>query len=570
MRTLLAKRIRFIAVLVMCASLVLMYRLYVVQIVRGANFSERADRQYVRPQEGLFDRGSIFFEDKNGEHISAATIKSGFALVVNPTLLEDSDEVYETLRDVIELDRDAFMSRATKDNDPYEVVAHRLTQEEAANVEALGIEGISLYKEHWRYYPGNDLAAQVLGFVAYKDNERAGRYGVEREYEEVLARDPDTAYVNFFAEVFSNVADILLAEGERSTGDVVLTIEPSVQVFLEQTLTELRSAWSGKRAGGIIIHPQTGALYAMAVDPDFDLNNFSSVSSPELFNNPLVESIFEMGSIVKPLTMAAGLDSGAVTPRTTYEDRGTITLSGYTISNYDGKARGVVPMQEVLNQSLNTGASFVALRTGNETFAQYMKRFGLGEKTGIDLPGEVGGFIENLNSPRDLEYATAAFGQGIAMTPIATARALSALGNGGTLVRPYVVQKIDYDVAPPHNTDHTIAGRRVIATSTSEEITRMLVHVVDEALLGGTVKLDGYNIAAKTGTAQIPAPDGGYYDDRFLHSFFGYFPAFDPEFLIFLYVQEPVGVRYASETLTMPFMDIVKFLISYYEVPPDR
>ena len=282
-----------------------------------------------------------------------------------------------------------------------------------------------------------------------------------------------------------------------------------------------------------------------------------------------------MGSIVKPLTMAAGLDSGTVSAHTTYEDRGTITLSGYTLSNYDGKARGVVSMQEVLNQSLNTGAAFVAQKTGNARFARYLTHFGLGERTGIDLPGEVEGFLENLKSPRDLEYATAAFGQGIAMTPIATARALAALGNGGTLVTPHVVRDIDYDlvlgerVVPAAKTVHT-EGRRVIATSTSEEITRMLVAVVDNALLGGTVKLDRYSIAAKTGTAQIPDPSGGYYDDRYLHSFFGYFPAYEPRFLIFLYLEEPQNVRFASETLTLPFMDLTKFLISYYEVPPDR
>jgi len=548
---------------VLVAACVLVFRLYVLQIVRGSDYSERADRQYVRPQEGLFDRGSVFFEDKNGKQVSAATIQSGFALVINPSRLEDSEHTYSKLNDIVAIDRDDFFTRAAKENDPYEVIAHRLTREEADAVELLELTGVSLYKEQWRYYPGGELAARLLGFVGYKGDELAGRYGIEREYDDVLVRDEDTAYVNFFAEVFSNVRGLLSDAGERSAGDIVLTIEPSVQVFLEQVLTDVRTTWSGKQVGGIIINPQDGSIYAMAVQPSFDLNDFSSVSDPHTYSNPVVENIFEMGSIIKPLTMAAGLDSGVVTAGTTYEDKGSITLSGYTISNYDGKARGVVPMQEVLNQSLNTGAAFVADKTGNKRFAEYMRRFGLGEKTGIDLPGEVEGFLANLKSPRDLEYATASFGQGIAMTPIATTRALAALGNGGVLITPHVVQYIDYDVAPAEKITHT-TGRRVIATSTSEEITRMLVRVVDEALLGGTVKLDGYSIAAKTGTAQIAAPNGGYYDDRFLHSFFGYFPAYDAEFLIFLYTLEPKGVRYASQTLTMPFIDTVQYLLNYY------
>lgn len=569
MRELLVTRVRVVAVLLVLVALVLVFRLYIVQIVRGEEYSERADRQYVRPQEGLFDRGSIFFEDKNGERISAATVRSGFALTVNPNHITDAEAVYTALASVIDIDKAEFIEHATKKDDPYEVIAHRLTQEKADQIAEMELGGVSLYKEQWRYYPGNALASQVLGFIGYKGDEIAGRYGIERQYEGVLARNQDSAYVNFFAEVFSNIADILSFDDRESAGDIVLTIDPSVQVFLEQQLSEIEEEWHAKTVGGIVINPSTGEIYAMGVNPTFDLNNFSSVEDIHIFSNPLVESVYEMGSIIKPLTMSVGLDTNSVTANTTYNDQGSITMDTYTIWNYDKRGRGVVPMQEVLNQSLNTGAAFVVSQTGNKTFATYMRRFGLGEKTGIDLPGEVHGLLDNLNSPRNIEYATASFGQGIAMTPIETVRALSALGNGGTLITPYVVKEIDYDVLPTEKSTH-VQGRRVLKEETSEEITRMLVQVFDKALLGGEVKFDHYSVGAKTGTAQIPGPNGGYYDDRFLHSFFGYFPAYDPRFLVFLYVEEPVGARYASQTLTYPFIDIVKFLISYYEVPPDR
>jgi len=235
-----------------------------------------------------------------------------------------------------------------------------------------------------------------------------------------------------------------------------------------------------------------------------------------------------------------------------------------------GKARGVVPIQEILSQSLNTGVVFAMQRLGKEKFRDYMLSYGIEEETGIELPGEVGGIVGNLYSTRDIEYATASFGQGIAMTPIATARALSVLANGGLLITPYIVDGIDYRILGSKKT-YPDEGVRVLNKNTSEEITRMLVEVVDTALLGGTVSMPHYSIAAKTGTAQIAdTSNGGYYSDRYLHSFFGYFPAYDPQFLIFLYNLEPVGARYASATLTEPFMNIVSFLINSYEVPPDR
>ena len=304
------------------------------------------------------------------------------------------------------------------------------------------------------------------------------------------------------------------------------------------------------------------------------LNGFGKEKSSSVFLNPIVESLFEMGSIIKPLTMAAGLDAGVVLPTTTYDDKGFVVVDNSTIRNFDGKGRGVVPMQEVLDESLNTGAVYVMQKLGKDRFRDYMTRYGLGEETGIDLPGEVRGSLKNLDenakNKRMVEYATAAFGQGISMTPIETARALAVLANQGKIVTPYVVKEIKYAVGFSRTTV-TDEAKPILKPETSETITRMLVHVVDNSLLGGTVKMKNYSIAAKTGTAQMAREDGkGYYDDRYLHTFFGYFPAYNPRFIVFLYTQYPKEVKYAAYTLTEPFMNIAKFLINYYNIPPDR
>jgi cell division protein FtsI/penicillin-binding protein 2 len=338
--------------------------------------------------------------------------------------------------------------------------------------------------------------------------------------------------------------------------------------MLERVLATTHEQYNSALTGGIIMDPKTGDIYAMSAIPTFDLNN-RGTTSIDTFQNPLVENVYEMGSIVKALTMAAGLDAGVVTPASTYYDAGYIELDTFTIKNFDGKGRGTVDMQQVLNQSLNTGVSHIVTLMGKERFRDYFLNMKLGSESGIDLPNEVSGLVDNLNSPRDVEYATASFGQGVAMTPIVITRALAALGNGGYLVTPHLVSKIEYEDGTEKEIRYP-KGAQVFSEQTSETVSRMLATVVDDALRGGTVALPHHSVAAKTGTAQIANPAGGYYDDRYLHSFFGYFPAYDPKFIIFLYTVEPKNVQYASETLTTPFMDLTKFLINYYSIPPDR
>ncbi|OHA15803.1 MAG: hypothetical protein A3G52_00415 [Candidatus Taylorbacteria bacterium RIFCSPLOWO2_12_FULL_43_20] len=562
-------RIRILSIGIVLFALVLSSKLYMVQVVRGEMYSESAERQYYNPERNLSDRGNIYFTDKEGKLVSAATQRVGFTLAINPSLLENAEDAYQKINSILPIGYDNFIARASIENDPYEIIAKKVEEEKGLDIADFGIDGVYLHKDKWRIYPGDRLAAHVLGIVGYKGDELAGRYGLESHYENILRRRNENLYVNFFAEIFSNVNKAIVKHDDLE-GNIVTSIEPNVEITLERQLEKISEKWHSEITGGIIMNPQTGEIYAMAVYPTFDPNAFQNEKTSDIFSNPIVENVYEMGSIIKPLTMAAGLDSGAVTADTFYEDTGFGILNNTRFSNYDGVGRGWVSMQEVLNQSLNTGVAFVVKKMGKEKFAEYMFNYGLGERTGIDLPNESSGLVENLHSPRDIEYANASFGQGIAMTPIATARALSALANGGILPRPRVVSEIDYKIGFSKKLSAENSNR-VLKKETAEEITRMLVEVVDTSLLEGTVKLDNYSVAAKTGTAQIPDKiTKGYYDNRFLHSFFGYFPAYDPKFMVFLYTVNPIGARYSSETLTHPFFDITDFLINYYEIPPDR
>ena len=565
-------RVRFVTALFALLSIVIVGRLYLLQVVRADMYTMRADAQFAPPASPLLMRDSIYFTDKNGTLITAATLTQGFTLAINPAKVADAESLYISLSQIVqELSHDDFIARATKEGSLYQMVAERLDAQTAAAIHELSLLGVILSKNQWRFYPGGSLAAQELGFVAYNNgNVLEGRYGLERYWEQTLARQDSDLYTNFFVQLFGAAQAVF--NGTPQTGDLLTTIEPSVQAELERTLAAYANDWHPRLAGGIVMDPKTGEIYAMAINPTFDLNAFGAQKNPFIFKNTMVEDVFEMGSIMKPLTLAAGIDSGVITPESTYKDTGCITVDTKKICNYDLRARGEVPMQEILSQSLNLGASYVATQMGPAVMRDYfLNRYKLGEETGIDLPSEAHGLTDNIaKSSRQVEFDTASFGQGIAITPIAMVQALATLANGGKLVPPHFVRAVRYDSGITRALSWA-GSSQALQPGSALAVSRMLTQVVDTALVDGKIKIERHSVAAKTGTAQIANPQGGgYYTDRFLHSFFGYFPSYDARFIVFLFALEPQGASYSSQTWALPFHSLTQFLISYYDIPPDR
>ncbi len=566
-------RVRILAGILLFIALFFVVRLYFVQIVHGPDYALRANRQYVSSGQQLYDRGNIYFTRKDGTLISAATLETGFIIALNPEVLKNPSAAYAAINALYPIDAGTFYMAAAKPNDSYEVLAHHVPQAMGQAISKLAIPGVVVELERWRVYPGGSEAAQTLGFVAFDNkNTYAGQAGLERQYEDVLERSSQGLFGNFFAELFANLDNVVVDARSTRQGDVVTSIEPMVEARLDQDLKDVTDKYKSTESGGIIMDPKTGQIIALGSYPTFDPNNFQH-EDPTYFGNGIVQHRYEFGSIVKSLTMATGLDAGVINTDTTYNDTGCIHPNGTTICNFDLKARGVIPMKQILFQSLNVGAAFIADKLGHDRMKTYFTKLGFGESTGIDLPSEVTGDIHNLNTVQDVNFDTAAYGQGISVTPVEMIRALGALANGGAVVTPHVTSAIQLETGISKQLGYPVPVQ-VFKPQTVQDVSTMLQQVFkNDAKLaisqnpGLTMPL--VTVTAKTGTAQVVDPHGGYYKNIYFHSFFGYFPADNPRFIILLYTNRPQGVQYASGTLTKTFMDLTNFMVNYYSIPPD-
>jgi len=526
----------------------LLFRLYDLQIVRGGYYSGRAESAYLASDVIKANRGVIYFTDKNNGH-TAVALNEDFPLIYSaPKVIEDPMEAANAVSPILNRSAGDLLAIFSKTGDPYEVLVKKADSDVANKINELKIKGVYAGSEPGRFYPLNALASQVLGFVGPSDKNDgdSGHYGIE----------------GFYNGELSGVAGKI--SGSKVTaakpgGDLNLTIDPNIQIEAEHILEKLVGDYKATGGSVIVEDPQSGKILAMGSFPDFNPNNYKDAPVAD-FLNPAVQKIYEPGSVFKIITMAAGIDSGKITPDTTYFDTGSVTLNGRTIKNYDLEKHGAygrATMTNVIEHSINTGAVFAERTMGRNIFASYLKNFGFSDKTGIDLPAELAGDLKRLNPKEpDIAFATASYGQGVAVTPLELINAASAIANGGTLMRPYINRDLSSKII-----------RRVISENTAAQVTKMMVSAVDAA---GVAKISSFTVAGKTGTAYIPDFKNGGYTDNVIDSYVGFAPTTNPKFVVLIKLDTLPSTSLAAQSVVPAFAELAQFILNYYGVAPDR
>lgn len=543
-------------------------KLYYLQIFSHEAFSLLAQDQHTIFQKLVPKRGEIFLQDKNGLYAAAVNKETKLAYAV-PKEIENPEKIALELASILQLDAQEILEKINKPEDGYELLKHRLSEDEINKIRELKAKGIRLADENYRYYPSGELASNVLGFVGWQGDELSGRYGLEAYFEEDLKGQEGNIFQN------RDTAGRWISIGERKLEpaqngiSLVLTLDHIIQYETEKILKSAVKKFEADSGVIVVMEPETGKILAMANYPNFDPNNYSQVEDINAFRNLAVSAPYECGSIFKPITMAMGIDSGKINADTTYVDTGFVKEAGYTIKNSEEKVYGLQTMTGVLENSINTGVIYVEKQMGNKNFSDYVKRFGFGETTGIDLIGENTGNINNLkNQKSDIQYFTASFGQGITVTPIQLVSAFSALANGGKLMKPQIVDKIISDNGSKEEIIEPKEVRRVISQSAAAQVAQMLRSVVVNGH-GKQANVPGYLVGGKTGTAQVASTTSkGYEEDMTNGSFAGFAPLNNPKFVVLVKIENPKAVQWAESSAAPTFGELMKFLLEYANIEP--
>ena len=544
-------------------------RLFVLQVVSHDYYLALASAQHERSQELNPVRGRILLNDRfSQEPYLVATNENRPRITADPQQISEEGFTAQKLSEILEIDERVTLDKLKDKDRKYVVIAGAASREKAEEITKAHLPGIFLEDQSYRQYPENFLAAQVLGFMGFSEDRRMGVYGIERSFQEVLAGKPG---------LLAGARDLRgnwITTGSRDFEpaidgrDIILTLDRAVQYKVEEVLAKTVQQFGAKRGSVVVLDPKTGAVLAMANFPTFNLNEFNNVEDIDIFNNHSVQTAYEPGSVMKPVTFAAALNEEAITPETEFEDPGFVDLENFTIKNANSKIFGKVNMTQVLNESINTGLVFVEQQVGHEKFREYMENFGFGSTTGIELPLEGGGNIKNLYRGGDLYPATISYGQGMTATPIQIVAAYAAIANGGKLYKPYIVDKITSSIGEEKTNPKLQA--EVISQKAATTLGAMMVSVVEQGH-GSRAGVPGYFIAGKTGTAQVPYENrAGYDPDRTIGTFAGFGPISDPVFAMVVKIEEPQGVQFAESTAAPAFGEIAKFILQYYQVPTTR
>jgi len=548
-------RVNLILILICVFWATILGRLVILQILQHQFYKAHAEGQQKVLEYATGERGEIFLN--NGEPL--AVNKKGKYVFISPKEIKGKEETAKTLSEILGLDKDWVLEKVNKANF-FEPIKHRISDDEEKLLKEKGLKGVYLEEEIYRYYPKKNLTSHITGFLG---GEGKGQYGLEGYYDEILKGEELLEEKEKGTFGYFNLSKFKETGGKN----IVLTIDSNIQFMAGKLLSEAQKDLGFESGQIIVVNPKTGEILALFALPNFDPNLYSKENS-ETFLNPSFQEFYEPGSVFKPIVMASALNEGKITPKTTYTDPGIIEIGGWPVYNYDKRVYpGKITMTEVLEKSINTGAVFAERQLGNKLFSDYIERFGFFEKTGIDLEGEI--FSENKEFKKgyEINFVTAAFGQGIELTPIQLVRAFSAIANGGNLITPYIVEK----TIPASELPQKKEQKQVISKDTALQTTTMLVSVIENGF-SKKAKIAGYYLTGKTGTAQVSWPALGIkksgYSSKTWQTFIGFGPAFDPKFLILVKLDDPKAKTAEYSALPI-FKQLAKYIIDYWQIPPD-
>ncbi len=563
------RRITIVSLVIFLLFIGIAARLFWLQVMLHQNFVALADKQHVVVSTVDPARGEILARDHTNvsqeDLYPLAANKVYYEVYVDPAKITQPQNTADALAGALGLQSADIIERLKKTGDNYEPIKHKVTEEQLAAIKKINLPGIAYKKETWRFYPDKDIGAQLLGFYGVRADKKQGIYGLEAFWDKELSGQSITSK---FERTLKNglVPDNSVADGVVDGADLVLTIDRTIQYQACRALDRAVASLGAENGSLVIEESATGRILSLCNSPSFDPNNYGEVSNVSDFNNNAVYEAYEPGSAFKVIAMGIALDSGKVTPSTTYEDTGVVKLAGYSIKNSDKLAHGTVTMTGVLEKSLNTGMIFATESVPNTQFEKYIKNFGFGQLYNAQLDQEVKGDISTLSKNGEIHKATASFGQGITVTPLQLVNAVNVIANEGKLMQPYIVEEVRYPDGRVVKTQPKVL-RQVIKPQTASQVGAMMVSVVDNGF-GKKAGVSGYYIAGKTGTAQVA--ENGAYGGKTVQSFVGFGPVDKPRFTMVTKLTNPSGAGWAESSAAPLFGELASFLMKYYQIAPQR
>ena len=523
-----------------------------IQVIKGPQYAAMALRQHRETIVVPASRGTIV--DRNGEPLAIGRMAT--TVYANPRQVTDARDLTLAAGKQLGIDPSVLYPTLVDRSKGFVYVARKADPRKAKILQSMDFAGLGFYPEELRFYPQGPVAAQVIGYAGL-DNK--GLEGLERSLEGTLAGKPGSQTI--VKDPFGRALDVVETKAETPGRSVRLTIDREIQANAEEVLQDTVRRWGARAATAVVMDPHTGQIYAMATAPRFNANRFPTTRADRRRNRAVTDT-YEPGSTFKLVTIAAGLQEGVITPRTSFRLAPTIEVADRVIHEAHTRGTERLTVKQIVEQSSNIGTITIAERLGAGQLASWIDRFGFGAKTGVDFPGESAGFALPLDQWSGSTIGTVPIGHGIAVTPVQMARAYAAIANGGRLVRPHLIERID------GKTVGTTRGRRVVSRHVSEQMMSMLRGVVLEGT-GTEAAIPGYTVAGKTGTAAKIDPDGTYSTSRYVASFVGMVPATKPKLVIMVMVDEPHGDIYGGVVAAPAFREIARFNLQHLEIPQD-